>query len=113
MTQGLVRYQQTRNLHFITFSCYHRQPFLRTKQARSLFEDNGWPTLSSPQTRVPHPEHREGWEGNHLNPPPTFSLASRGPVEAQGFSPATKPVRRTHLSAEGPSAGAAEAKRGI
>src|SRR5271165_1298701 len=39
MTQGLVRYQQTGNLHFITFSCHHRQPFLRTKQARSLFED--------------------------------------------------------------------------
>jgi putative transposase len=39
MTQGLVRYQQTGNLHFITFSCYQRKPFLRTKQARPLFED--------------------------------------------------------------------------
>jgi putative transposase len=39
MTQGLVRYQQTGDLHFVTFSCYRRQPFLDTDSARSLFED--------------------------------------------------------------------------
>jgi putative transposase len=38
MTQGLVRYQQTGNLHFITFSCYQRRRYLRTSPARSLFE---------------------------------------------------------------------------
>jgi REP-associated tyrosine transposase len=35
---GLRRFQQTRNLHFITFSCYHRDPFLGTPQSRDLFE---------------------------------------------------------------------------
>ena len=38
MTQGLVRYQQSGGFHFITFSCYHRLPYLRTGAARDLFE---------------------------------------------------------------------------
>jgi len=38
MTKGLVRYQNAGDLHFVTFSCYHRQPYLGTVQARSLFE---------------------------------------------------------------------------
>ena len=33
---GLKRYQQTRQLHFITFSCYHRDPLL-TPDARDMF----------------------------------------------------------------------------
>lgn len=33
---GLKRYQQTRQLHFITFSCYHRAPLL-TPDARDMF----------------------------------------------------------------------------
>ena len=40
MTRGLVRLQETGNLHFITFSCYQRRPYLRTSDARSLFEDS-------------------------------------------------------------------------
>ena len=39
MTQGLVRYQQTGDLHFVTFSCYSRQAFLATESAPSMFED--------------------------------------------------------------------------
>jgi len=39
MTLGLVRYQESGNLHFITFSCYQRRPFLRTQRARNLFEE--------------------------------------------------------------------------
>jgi len=39
MTLGLVRYQESGNLHFVTFSCYQRQPFLRTQRARNLFEE--------------------------------------------------------------------------
>src|SRR5277367_4160544 len=39
MTRGLIRLQETGNLHFITFSCYQRRPYLRTGQARSLFGD--------------------------------------------------------------------------
>lgn len=38
MPKGLHHYQQTRHLHFLTFSCYHRLPFLITADARDLFE---------------------------------------------------------------------------
>jgi hypothetical protein len=37
MPWGLKRYQQTRQLHFITFGCYHRAPLLDTEQARHTF----------------------------------------------------------------------------
>ncbi len=38
MTQGLVRYHRTGGFHYLTWSCYHRQPFLRSPEARDLFE---------------------------------------------------------------------------
>jgi putative transposase len=38
MPRGLVRYEQTGNFHFLTFSCDHRLQHLRTA-ARDLFED--------------------------------------------------------------------------
>jgi putative transposase len=38
MPWGLKRYQQAGALHFITFSCYRRQPLLATPQARQMFE---------------------------------------------------------------------------
>ena len=38
MTRGLVRYQKTGDLHFVTFSCYQRQPYLGTPAPRDLFE---------------------------------------------------------------------------
>ena len=38
MPWGLKRYQQARCLHFITFSCYRRQPLLGTPAARVRFE---------------------------------------------------------------------------
>ena len=37
MPWGLKRYQQTGQLHFITFTCYHRAPLLGTEQARNTF----------------------------------------------------------------------------
>jgi putative transposase len=40
MPRGLKRYQQAGELHFITFSCYHRQPLLATPAARRIFEKN-------------------------------------------------------------------------
>ncbi|HVV72706.1 MAG TPA: transposase [Verrucomicrobiae bacterium] len=40
MTRGLVRYQQAGDLHFITFSCYDRRPYLGTETARDLFEES-------------------------------------------------------------------------
>jgi putative transposase len=38
MPSGLRRYQETRALHFLTFSCYRRQPFLANARPRHLFE---------------------------------------------------------------------------
>jgi putative transposase len=38
MPWGLYRFQQSRQLHFITFSCYRRQPFLNTPKAKHVFE---------------------------------------------------------------------------
>jgi hypothetical protein len=32
MTKGLIRYQQAGGMHFITFSCYHRLPYLSTRR---------------------------------------------------------------------------------
>jgi putative transposase len=40
MPWSLHRYQQTRDLHFITFSCYHRQPLLAPLDARRTFEES-------------------------------------------------------------------------
>jgi putative transposase len=38
MTRGLHRYQQAGDLHFITFSCYHRLPYLGGATCCGLFE---------------------------------------------------------------------------
>jgi putative transposase len=38
MPWGLKRYQDTGDLHFITFSCYHRQPLFDAYHAHALFE---------------------------------------------------------------------------
>jgi putative transposase len=40
MPKGLVRYQQTGEFHFLTFSCYGRLPHLVSEAARSLFENS-------------------------------------------------------------------------
>lgn len=38
MTQGLVRYQQAGDFHFLTFSCYQRRRYLESPAARDRFE---------------------------------------------------------------------------
>jgi len=38
MPRGLKRHQEARDLHFITFSCYHRQPLLANPSAVYQFE---------------------------------------------------------------------------
>ncbi len=38
MPWGLKRYQQARDLHFVTFSCYRREPLLESSRAKRLFE---------------------------------------------------------------------------
>jgi putative transposase len=37
MQKGLKRYYGQGHLHFLTFSCYRRLPFLKTVRARNLF----------------------------------------------------------------------------
>jgi putative transposase len=39
MPKGLTRYHHTGNFHFLTFSCYHRSPYLASLAARELFLD--------------------------------------------------------------------------
>jgi putative transposase len=38
VTRGLHRFQQSGDLHFVTFSCYRRAPLLGTPNARHIFE---------------------------------------------------------------------------
>jgi putative transposase len=38
MPNNLVRYHQTANLHFVTFSCHDRLPYLASPASRALFE---------------------------------------------------------------------------
>src|SRR5271155_3982164 len=40
MTKGLIRYHEAGDLHFVTFSCHARQPYLGTEAARDLFEQS-------------------------------------------------------------------------
>ena len=39
MPTGLIRYHGSGDLHFITCSCYRRQPFMNTPERRNLFLD--------------------------------------------------------------------------
>jgi putative transposase len=39
MTEGLKRYQQNGDFHFVTFSCYQRKPYLSISANRTLFEE--------------------------------------------------------------------------
>ena len=38
MTRGLVRYQQSGDFHFLTFSCHNRLPFISSPESKNLFE---------------------------------------------------------------------------
>lgn len=38
MPRNLARYQQSGEFHFLTFSCYHRRPYLTTPECRHLIE---------------------------------------------------------------------------
>jgi putative transposase len=39
MVEGLERRQEGGDVHFVTFSCFHRLAYLKTPGARDLFED--------------------------------------------------------------------------
>lgn len=38
MPARLVRYQQSGEMHFLTFSCYHRLPYMARPEAKCLFK---------------------------------------------------------------------------
>ena len=40
MTEGLKRFQQTGDFHFVTFSCYQRRLYLGLPEPRNLFEES-------------------------------------------------------------------------
>ena len=39
MVEGLERRQREKDLHFVTFSCFHRRGYLKNAVVRDLFED--------------------------------------------------------------------------
>jgi putative transposase len=75
MPYGLKRFQQSEALHFITFSCFHRLPFLEAPEAKNTVEAVLEVTRARHQARVYAyvlmPEHV------HLlvNEPPAILLA--------------------------------------
>jgi putative transposase len=76
MPTGLQRFQQTNQLHFLTFSCYKRQPFLRTEEAKDTIQQILEQTRNQQNLRIAAyvlmPEHV------HLltNEPTTGTLAT-------------------------------------
>ena len=68
MPNSLVRYQQTGNLHFVTFSCYRRQPHLKHPDAKTSSSTHSkpwgeWPIAQSSRERrclIACPERAKG-----------------------------------------------------
>jgi putative transposase len=52
MPYGLYRYQQAESLHFITFSCFHRLPFLSSSDSKALIEQQLERTRSAHKARI-------------------------------------------------------------
>ena len=72
MPYGLKRFQQAESLHFITFSCFHRLPYLSSPEPKTLTEQ------ILEQTRARHRARIYGYvlmpEHLHflINEPPGF-----------------------------------------
>ena len=75
MPSGLVRYQQAETLHFITFSCFQRLPYLADPQSKSVIEAILEQTRSRHNARI----YAYVVMPNHvhliINEPPSISLA--------------------------------------
>jgi putative transposase len=52
MPFGLKRYQQAKSLHFVTFSCYRRLPFLSDPDPKSLVEQRLEQTRARHHARI-------------------------------------------------------------
>src|SRR5258705_3631742 len=98
MPTGLQRFQQTQQLHFITFSCYKRQPFLRTEEAKDTLQQILEQTRKQQGLRlaayVLMPEHV------HLltNEPTTCTLATFLQILTQQASRQLKSPNQKQLS---------------
>ena len=61
MPRGLKRYQKAESLHFITFSCFHRFPFLEAPRPKDILEGILEQVRARHQAKiysyVPMPEH--------------------------------------------------------
>ena len=93
MPYGLKRYQQAESLHFITFSCFHRLPFLSSPEAKSVTENILEQTRARHQARiyayVLMPEHVHIL----INEPPNILLAQLLKALKQQSSRALKGTR--------------------
>ena len=97
MPTGLKRYQQTGNSHFITFSCYRRQPFLQTETTKDTTQRILEQTRKQQGLRIAAyvlmPEHI------HLltNEPATGTIASFLQIFKQLTSRELKPTGQKQL----------------
>jgi putative transposase len=97
MPTGLKRFQQTNQLHFITFSCYKRQPLLHTEEAKDTLQQILEQTRKQQDLRIAGyvlmPEHV------HLltNEPATSTLATFLQILKQQASRQLKPPNQKQL----------------
>ena len=93
MPSGLRRFQQARQMHFVTFSCYRRLPKLATARARSVFEHS----LEQVRRAYGFCVAGFGGPGPTQTGKSTFSLASfsakRRTIEIEGVLPRQRPYR--------------------
>ena len=92
MPTGLKRYQETKQFHFITFSCYKRQSFLRTATAKDTVQ-----RLLEKNPQAARPMYRRLRHHARAHPSPYRRTRQRHPghlssvVEAANLPPAEIP----------------------
>jgi len=70
MPHGLKRYQQAESLRFITFSCYHRLPFLSDRHPKEILETQLERTRKLHEARI----YAYVLMPEHVNEPPKIGL---------------------------------------
>jgi hypothetical protein len=90
MPWGLKRYQQARDLHFITFSCYHRAPLLDKPQVARLFpqvfeQSRRWFTGEASVVEIQSrwTAMRREQMGNHFDSWPARRLRTQPPQKSR------------------------------
>jgi hypothetical protein len=90
MPWGLKRYQQARDLHFITFSCYHRAPLLDRPQVARRFS-RGFRAVTPLVHRggecrrnpIPMDGDETRADGNHFDSWPARRLRTQPPQKSR------------------------------